>query len=163
MLVYKQLVLSRFLVSLKGTEICCSFCPTNLLTAMMNSLCSLKVISGSERHLENWKINQLNTSREPLLVIHFQILAAASSRPISWWIAVPSGLRDTFRRSMGICDGRGRGELTWDNSSGRWWWSCCPTSRDPGPCPPVPWLLCETRSGCEWRSWQRRHVFKKIK
>lgn len=36
------------------------------------------------------------------------------------------------------------GKLTWGNSSDRWWWFCCPTSRDPGPYPQAPWMLLET-------------------
>lgn len=120
----------------------------NLLTAMMKSLWSLKVIRGSERHLVNKK--------KRAVVIYFlsdtgllyaatflcESEAAVSVRltPGEVWQRHYEGNDDSWQ--LRTCSWRG--ELTWGNSSDRWWWFCCPTSLDPGPCPQVPWMLLET-------------------
>lgn len=120
----------------------------NLLTAMIKSLWSLKVIKGSERHL----VERKRTVRIYLVFVNAatslcESLTMLTPRPFQTDNTETCQLR--HRACVCVCGGC---DLTWSNSSDHWWWFCCPTSLDPGPYPLLPWMLLEIN--CTFRSPQ---------
>lgn len=106
----------------------------------MKSLWSLKVMRGSERHLggdgeHSWRQfperhGSSEWSQPPLCESPAGLNGPTYARGGRFYF---KGAWDKLPAAWG--------ELTWGNSSDRWWWFCCPTSPDPGPCPPEPcWL-----------------------
>lgn len=127
----------------------------NLLTAMIKSWWSLKVIKGSERHL----VERKRTVRIYLVLVNAATFLC-ESLTMQHHSPFKKAIRSHVKWRHTACGGGcwWGGDLTWSNSSDHWWWFCCPTSLDPSPYPLLPWMLLEIN--CTFRSPQPDRIDK---